>query len=418
MNGARRRSSRQRGGVMVQALIVLAGLVALMASLAANQRVRADETQNRLRQRRAEIAARSALAAALGALATANTNRVSKQDDWALLGQEGDLAYDLGSASYRIQILDAGALINLNTATEAQLEKLAVTPEQISALLDWRESGLAPRADGAKDEYYNALSQPYNARLGAFATVSELLLVKGWTARTLYEAPEETTAVTAPTDDNGQILPPAALLTTVGGAPNTRADGTPRVNLNVANVNPAALAQFGIPPQLAPQIAAQAPFSSYAQLLLLPGVSADTAQQLLDGATFAPGQRLEGKINVNTASEAALLTLPNMTPDVASAIVARQTDGFASLGDLATVPGLSGGLLAQLADSFALGSDTWVVRARGESGGVGVALQAVVGLRSGALRLLSVERFPDPGIPAWWGWSAEPLSTTTPGGSL
>lgn len=410
------RRHRERGGVMVQALIVLAGLIALMASFAATQRVRMEASQNRLRLRRAEIAAQSALAAAIGALASANTDRVSLQDDWAQLGEGGDTAYEIGDATYRVQIVDAGALINVNVAPEAQLEQLSLDAEQISALLDWREAGLSARADGAKDEYYTSLPQPYYARLGPLATVSELLLVKGWTGRTLYDAPEQTSSTSAPTGEDGQILPPAALLTATSGAPNTRADGSPRVNLNVANVNPIALAQFGIAPQQAQQVAAQAPFGSYAQLLLLPGISADTARQLLDGATFAPGQRLEGKINVNTVSEAVLRTLPNMTPDVASAIVARQSDGFASLGDLTTVPGLSGGLLAQLADQFVLGSDTWVVRARGESGGVGVALEAVVGMRSGTWRLLRVERLPDPGVPTWWQWADEPLSTTMPGG--
>ena len=54
-----------RGYILVQALVVLAGLLALLAMLAADGRVSNQAVQNRLRLRRAEAANDAALARAL-----------------------------------------------------------------------------------------------------------------------------------------------------------------------------------------------------------------------------------------------------------------------------------------------------------------------------------------------------------------
>ncbi|MFM7319898.1 MAG: hypothetical protein ACKO5K_00045, partial [Armatimonadota bacterium] len=62
------RRSTRRAGVMVQALVVLAGLVVLLATLAADQRVRAADIQYRMSRRRADIALRAALLRAVAAV--------------------------------------------------------------------------------------------------------------------------------------------------------------------------------------------------------------------------------------------------------------------------------------------------------------------------------------------------------------
>ena len=416
MRGTRRR----RGFVLVQSLIIIAGLVALMALLAANQRASLQESQDLLR-RRAEVAARSALARALAVLQDADPNVVTLEDDWAVLGAGGTEEFDLGDATFRLQILDAGSLMNVNSASEEQLRLLPVEPELIDGLLDWREAGLQPRPDGAKDEYYNELDQPYNARLGPLTTVSELLLVKGWTARALFSPPTDiATTAPLPEDADGDPLPLAALLTVDSGAPNTRAGGEARVNLGQAGLSPGALAQqLGLNPLLAVQIVARAPYTSFGALLSLPGLSPQDSQQILDAVTFTGGNRIEGKINLNTATEAVLQTLPNVTPDVAAEIVSRQgAGGFASLGELATLPGLSGALLPTVADAATVGSDTWIVRAYGQSGGVGVAIEAVVGLRQDRIEVQTWDRQGSPEIPAWWNWDEEPSATVEAGAGL
>lgn len=411
-----RTSHSRRGGVLVQVLIVLTALVALMVSLAATQRASLGEVQHRLSRRRAEIAARSAVARALSVLQSADTNLVTLADDWATLGDRGNEVFELGDATFRLEIVDAGALVNVNTATEEQLRRLPVTEEQVDSLLDWREDGQQARANGAKDDYYGGLDVPYEAARQPLATLTELLLVRGWTARSLYLPQEDDIVNTAldALDDAGNALPLAGLLTTDGGAPNTRVDGTAKVNLNVAQLNGAALTQFGINPQIANQVAAGGPYTTMRELLIAPGVTPDVQRQLLDGATTVPTNRLEGKINVNTATQAVLETLPGMTSDIAASLVSRQSAGLASLGDLVSVPGLSGVVLSQIADAVAVGSDTWIVRAYGSSGAVGVAVEAVVGMRDGRMRVITWNRLPNSRVPSWWNWQTDDTAANRP----
>lgn len=401
----------RRGYILVQALVVIAGLLALMAMLAADQRVSTQAVQDRLRLRRAEAADEAAVARALAVVQDVNPNVVTLKDDWAKLGDNGGEEFDLGDSTFRMQIVDAGSLVNVNRAASEQMERLPLTQEQIHCLLDWREAKTQARPDGAKDSYYNSLPTPYNAKLGPLATTDELLLVKGWTGQTLYQAPPSAASDQLLTDADGVSLPLASLFTVDSGAPNTRADGAPRLNLGQPGTDPAALIQAGVSPGLAYQIAAQAPFASWSALLALPATQSEAANPLLDIVTFTNDKRTEGKINLNTAPQAVLRTLPAVTPGLASAIVSHQSEGFHSLSDLAALPSAAPPRLASLADSFTVGSDTWIVRAYGRSGGVGVAVEAVVGLREGRAQVVTWTRLNTTGLPRWWGWTAQAGST-------
>ncbi|MFM7322530.1 MAG: type II secretion system protein GspK, partial [Armatimonadota bacterium] len=342
---------------------------------------------------------------AVAAVETADTNRLSLEDEWATLGSSGDEEFELDGATYRLQIVDAGSLIDINSVTADQLALLPIESEQSDSLLDWREGGTVPRSSGAKDEYYTSLETDYQAARAPFRTVSELLLVKGWTPRNLYGLVDEVqTTASVPTDADGNPLPIAALLTVGSGAPNTTAQGTNRVNINVANLSANVLVQFGLNLQTAIRVAQGGPYNNLRELLLAPGVTPDVQQRILDGATAVATQRVEGLVNVNTASQTVLETL-GLTSDIASAVVSRQSPGFATLGELGTVPGLDGPELARIADRVTLGGDTWLVRAQGRSGAVTLSAEAIVGVRDGRTRVLGWAPTPDLGTPAWWGWS-------------
>ncbi len=422
ITGGRGAKNRDRGSVMVMALILTALLIALLGTVAANQHVALGAVQVQLRERRAESAARSALARALATLQDVDTNKVTLQDDWATLGGESATeVFSLGNdgVSYRVQIIDASGLININTALEAQLAQLPLTPEESDSLLDWRETNAtSARASGAKDDFYDSLQTPYNAKLERLDTLSELLQVRGWTAATLYTPQTEPVgAAELPEDADGNPLALASLLTVESAIPNTRADGSARVNL-AQTMSVQALGQIGINGLAANLIAAGGPAQSFAQLLARPGTNGNAAQQLLDGATFTTDTRTEGKINVNTAPEAVLKTIPGVTPDVAAARCPRQDAGCPTLGERSSVPGLAGAALGQVADSVGIGSDTFLVRAWGESGGVGVAFQATVQLTDGAPQVIGLERLPDASVPGWWSWTAADETTDATGAAL
>ncbi len=87
------------------------------------------------------------------------------------------------------QITDAQSLINLNSvlsSEEAQknliklCEELDIEPVFIPALKDWLDNNLDPEfPDGAEDDYYTRLDQPYRSANRLMMDVSELRLVKG-----------------------------------------------------------------------------------------------------------------------------------------------------------------------------------------------------------------------------------------------
>jgi len=395
------RRRAERGSVMVITLVVLAGLVALMATLAAGARVSIQREQDQLRRRRAELAVHAAVARALSDIQQATTTSVTLNDIWAQDGDMGNTVFDMGDSAttFRMQIIDACSRLNLNAASSSatggiggigvtaaqqalvrrQIAQLPLTQQQSDSLLDWISSGQTARASGAKDDYYNGLSVPYYTKLGRLNALDDLLLIQGWTASTLYSTqPNDNVVSTAVTlqDANGNTIPLIDLFTVDGACPTTTNGRTTRV---------------------------------------------------------------EGKINVNTATAAVLETIPApMTAAIANQIVAQQTTGFTSLNTFRTAIGLTTQQFNQLSSVLGVGSDTWIVRAYGESGGVGVAVEAVIGMRTpttsttgtttagttgttGATgaqaRILNWSVQPSTGVPTWWIWNDQPTGSANAGDS-
>jgi len=154
-------------------------------------------------------------------------------------------------------ITDEGSRLDLNTATEAQIRRLFETaiPDDadhevdidvlVDSLLDWRQSGNVARPHGAKDEYYFSLRPPYRAKKGNFATVEELLLVRGFTAWVVFGEdynrnglldPNEDDGDTSfpPDDADGELFPGIAPFLTVWSRElNMSNDNRQRINLNM-----------------------------------------------------------------------------------------------------------------------------------------------------------------------------------------
>ena len=160
-------------------------------------------------------------------------------------------------ATVRYGLTDECSKLNLNTATGEQLRRffqLAIPQDSahpwdinvlVDSLLDWREQGDTPRANGAKDEYYQGLRPPYMCKRQRFSTVEELLLVKGFNGWILYgedynrngmlDANEDDGNASFPPDNADGVLFPgiAPYLTLWSNEMNASADGRPRINLNM-----------------------------------------------------------------------------------------------------------------------------------------------------------------------------------------
>jgi len=432
----RMRSRRASSGyILVQTLVVVTALVALMAIMAADQRASMQQTNAKLDQRRAEMAVDAAVARAEATLQATNTNLVTMNDTWATLGLNGATptagtapapaeyqlyasdSPDQSAPTFRMQVIDAGSLINLNAAAQAstgpllqqtaalqgvqqQLLDVGLTQQQVDCLLDWEQVQTTARPDGAKDDFYNSLQQPYNTKLAPLSTVNEVLLIDNWTGQTLYQpSTNSTSTMPLPVDPQGNTLPLASMVTVDSGAPNTQADGTARVRITARNER-----QYGFTPpgrRGGPDRATSA--TSFSQLFALPGMNTNRASRILDAVTFSTG-RLVAKVNLNTAPQAVLQTIPSMTTDLAASIVGQQSATFSTLGALANVQGVTMPILRQVSDQFAVGSDTWIVRVYGHCGTAGVAVEATIRVTNSRPQVVTWDRINTPTVPSWWDW--------------
>jgi DNA uptake protein ComE-like DNA-binding protein len=398
----------RRGSAFILALAGLVVLTMVLATAGADAALDARAQGQALDAVRAKRLAESGVQYALAQLAAVDTATVTLDDAWAAVGDGGSQYIRVGRGGFRVQILDASGRVDLNSADEQQLQALALTTEQIESLLDWREADLQPRPEGAKDEYYNLLQFPYNARLGRFETVDELLLVKGFDAATLFEPPAGTSGLLLGTGSTEDTPPLYELLATGAGSPNVNPEGQPKSNVNVATVQ--QLVQAGLGNQLATAIVNRrntvGTFVSWASLLQTPGINQQNVGDVLDACTLDATDRGLGRMNLNTASEAALRTVPGLEDDVVQAILSLQGT-FSSLSSLVAVPGVTLQLLGQVAGRFTTGSDTFVVRCLGIFGSRDYAVEAYVRMVDGVPRVTTMSRYPYADAAARWGWETE-----------
>ncbi len=180
---ASRRHRRESGAVLIIALLIVIVLTGMTIVFARSMRVEALATANQLAQAEARAIALGAAQAvlALGDELPADAVEVGNGAFWLIQPSfEDDRTPTYG-------IVDESAKVNLNSASEEMLYALPGMDELIvAAIIDWRDEDNEPSANGAEDEYYLMLSDPYYAKNEPFETVEELLLVRGVTAIELY----------------------------------------------------------------------------------------------------------------------------------------------------------------------------------------------------------------------------------------
>jgi type II secretory pathway component PulK len=318
----------------------------------------------------------------------------------------------LGDGWYKIELLDTTSRVNINTAT---LDSISHLPGLLNTnipacIVDWRDEDDTPTAGqagtGAESDYYQALNPPYSAKNQPFDTVEELLLVSGLTPSILYGAPgadpdtsgiQQNPASPAgvsrqgggqggggqggggggqgqpedpagpPVDTSGSIIPLSELVTTYSKELNVDAEGVKRVN--VASANEEALQTAGFPPQIAQRIVEtrqQTPIASVADLLNIPGVTRQIMQQVGDKLTVTDEQFRTGVININSASDEAMATIPGVDATVYNAVIEARRGGmvFNGLNDLFQLTSLNRRQLQALVDHVCTKSSAYLVRVK------------------------------------------------------
>ena len=100
----------------------------------------------------------------------------------------------LGDGNYTVKVTDESGKLDINTVSDILLKNLLMNfgiEEQdadiiVDSILDWRDPDDLHRLNGAEDDYYLSLPNPYEAKDDKFDTLEELLLVRGITPEILY----------------------------------------------------------------------------------------------------------------------------------------------------------------------------------------------------------------------------------------
>lgn len=92
-----------------------------------------------------------------------------------------------GDGAYTVRMENESGRVNLNLAERdllrLMLEGLDLDEEAkdviVDSILDWRDSDRNHLLNGAEDDYYQSLPEPYECRDGDFETIGELVRVRG-----------------------------------------------------------------------------------------------------------------------------------------------------------------------------------------------------------------------------------------------
>lgn len=118
-----------------------------------------------------------------------------------------------GGGQFKVRVASESGKININTSDTRLLKMILAGFELedgdrdiiVDSILDWRDKDHLHRLNGAEDDYYQSLSQPYECRDGDFMSVGELLLVKGVTPELFYGGLEK--LITVYGDGSNALLP-------------------------------------------------------------------------------------------------------------------------------------------------------------------------------------------------------------------
>jgi general secretion pathway protein K len=112
--------------------------------------------------------------------------------EWVTDGRAYYLSYDQGECE--IRITGEAGKVNINVVSEATLRKIMGQlglegdgrDVLVDSILDWRDPDDFYRVNGAENDYYQSLKEPYNCKNGNLDSIEELLLIRGVTSNLFY----------------------------------------------------------------------------------------------------------------------------------------------------------------------------------------------------------------------------------------
>lgn len=352
-------STRRRGSILIVAMWVIIALTGLVLALSYAMRIEAIAGANRLAQAQADAAERGMEQFLISVVDAEVATPGSFQDLSMEARQIGDCQvwvvrpdWDRNPDQLTYGLTDEAGKVDLNSASATTLLNLpGMTQDVADSIVDWRTSGTTPSAQGAKDEYYGTLPEPYLCKKAPYETVEELLLVKGVTKDLLFgfdrnrngilDAKEQATGGLTSLVDNastgifpfvtvyGREATPAAsgvMNVSALSSANDRSNLRQRLtSAGVSSVNANKIAQWVVPNNNAPKPTFTNVFDFYFKVneheqgLL----TIDDLKKVLPRLTAGAGAN-QARINVNTAPTQVLACLPKLDDSDAATIISHR----------------------------------------------------------------------------------------------
>ncbi len=147
----------------------------------------------------------------VGAVEKGNEEEDEGKIRWNLTGYPLTMPFATGKTILTIQ--NETGKVNLNRA-EPKLLKLVLETFDledkevdiiVDSIIDWRDKDSFHRINGAEDDYYQKLPEPYACKDDVFDSVSELLMIRGVTPEVYYGGLKDMVTVW---DENEGVEPP------------------------------------------------------------------------------------------------------------------------------------------------------------------------------------------------------------------
>jgi DNA uptake protein ComE-like DNA-binding protein len=391
-NQYRVRSRSESGSVLIIVIWVAFGLVAIALYFAHSMSFELRSSDNRVAAVEAEQAIEGAARYVSNILAKTITQQqlpgtmpdplgfrnegvpVGDARFW-LIGRETN-TWRNGPDLLTFGLVDEASKLNLNVATIDMLQALPnMTAELAANIVAWRQSTNEASVGGAQSETYLRLQAPYLCKNAPFETVDELRLVYGFSLELLYGEDSNLNGLLDPNEADGETLPPLdnrdrrldpgllEYVTVYSREPTTRTNvndpqqlqslltgafDSTRANQIVQQVRaaqgggpgtggggPGTGGGGGGPGGPGGPGGAATSFTSLLEFYLRSGMTAEEFAQI--EASLTATTNFQGLVNVNTASEVVLASIPGIGTDKASALVSYRQSNPSQANSIAWV---------------------------------------------------------------------------------
>jgi general secretion pathway protein K len=180
----------RRGAALLLVLWLGALFVVILSAFAFAMRTELDAARNVKDEVEAYALAQAGIARALVELSEVATRPSPRPfTPW----RSGEVAF--GRGAYEVVVTDEESKLHLGGGVAEPLGRLlrntgVTEPDAVAtivdAVMDWLDADDFHRLNGAEEEYYGLLPEPYRPRNGPFEALEELLLVKGMTRDIFY----------------------------------------------------------------------------------------------------------------------------------------------------------------------------------------------------------------------------------------